>query len=160
MEGKHPKRRKDKYNPYDICEQNGHYYISFKDGQGIYNRFEINKMLYEAFNSFELEDLSYFNVWDRHIEQSEIWDSTLNTRAFHKPHNMEESVLKKFLIESLHMAIGKLTDIQRRRLILYYFEDMTYEQIAQREGCTKVPVKRSIDAAIKQLEKELKNFEV
>ncbi len=28
MEGNRPKRRKDKYNPYTICENNGHYYIS------------------------------------------------------------------------------------------------------------------------------------
>ena len=33
MEGKHPKRRKDKYNPYSICERNGSYYIEFLDGE-------------------------------------------------------------------------------------------------------------------------------
>ncbi len=31
MKGNHSKRRKDKYNPYSICELEGHYYISFKD---------------------------------------------------------------------------------------------------------------------------------
>ena len=33
MKGNHPKRRKDKYNPYIIFEMNGKYYIEFKDGQ-------------------------------------------------------------------------------------------------------------------------------
>ena len=28
MESRRPKRRKDKYNPYEICEKNGKYYIS------------------------------------------------------------------------------------------------------------------------------------
>ena len=32
---------------------------------------------------------------------------------------------------------------------------MTYEQIAEHEGCTKMPVKRSIDDAIKKLRKLL-----
>ncbi|MEH2953521.1 DUF1524 domain-containing protein [Candidatus Merdisoma sp. JLR.KK011] len=35
MEGHHPKRRKDKYNPYTIYEKDGHYYILFKDGQSV-----------------------------------------------------------------------------------------------------------------------------
>ena len=30
MKGNHPKRRKDKYNPYKIYELNEHYYIEFK----------------------------------------------------------------------------------------------------------------------------------
>lgn len=47
MERKHPKRRRDKYNPYYICELEGHYYISFQDGQGVLHEFEINRTLYE-----------------------------------------------------------------------------------------------------------------
>ena len=33
MKGNHPKRRKDKYNPYSIFESDGKYYIEFADGQ-------------------------------------------------------------------------------------------------------------------------------
>lgn len=32
---------------------------------------------------------------------------------------------------------------------------MTYDQIAVIEGCTKMPVKRSIDQALQKLKKEL-----
>ena len=49
---------------------------------------EIERTLYEEFNSFELQDMSYLNVVDRHLEQSEIWDSSLYERATKK----EESV--------------------------------------------------------------------
>ena len=156
MEGKHPKRKRDKYNPYNICEVDKQYYISFKDGQGVYHEFEINKALYDAFDSFELEDVRYFNVLSRHIEQSEIWDTTLNVRALKKSESLEEAVLKNIQIEKLHEAIKQLPDTQRRRLILYFFGGMTYEQIAKKEGCTKMPVKRSIDAALERLKKELK----
>lgn len=156
MKGNHPKRRKDKYNPYSICEQGGHYYISFKDGQGVLHEFEINEQLYNTFNTFELDDLSYLNIVDRHLEQSEVWEPTLNKRAFQKPEDFEEAVLARLQMERLHKAIVSLPEVQKRRLILYYFENLTYEQIAQREGCTKMPVKRSIEAAIKKLKKELK----
>lgn len=42
MEGNHPKRRKDKYNPYTIFEKGGDYYISFKDGQGVLHKIAIS----------------------------------------------------------------------------------------------------------------------
>lgn len=158
MEGNHPKRRKDKYNPYTIFEKGGHYYILFKDGQAKLHEFEISKILYDIFNSFELDDLTYFNEWDRHIEQSEVRESTLNVRAIQKIESIEEIIFKKIQIEKLHRAIKNLPEIQRRRIWLYYFEDMTYEQIARKEGCTKMPVKRSIEVAIEHLKKELKKI--
>ena len=61
MEGRHPKRRKDKYNPYSICELNGYYYIEFKDGEKKLKKMKISKELYEAFSSFELRDISYLH---------------------------------------------------------------------------------------------------
>jgi len=158
MEGNRPKRRKDKYNPYTICEKDGQYYVSFKDGQGVLHKLEISKVLYDTFDSFELSDLVYLNVVDRHIEQSEVWEATLNVRAVQKPEGIEEVVLKKIQAETLHTAMKKLPEMQRRRMQMYYFEDMTYEQIARKEGCTKMPVKHSIEAGIERLKKELKKI--
>lgn len=155
MEGKHPKRKRDKYNPYTICEVDKRYYISFKDGQGIYHEFEIDKSLYDAFDSFELEDVRYFNVLSRHIEQSEIWDTTLNIRALKKPESLEEAVLKNIQIEKLHEAIKQLPETQQRRLILYFFGGMTYEQIAAIENCKHPAIVKSVNIALKKLKKIL-----
>ena len=58
----------------------------------------------------------------------------------------------------LHRAISELPEIQRRRLILYYFQGMTYEQIAGMEGCTKRAVKFSVDIAVEKLKKFFNNF--
>ena len=46
MKGKHPKRRKAKDNPYSICEVDGRYFLSFKDGKGELQEFEITRSLY------------------------------------------------------------------------------------------------------------------
>ena len=62
MKGNHPKRRKDKYNPYSIFELDGKYYIEFTDGQRKEHRMEISRKLYEAFDSFELDDLKHLNI--------------------------------------------------------------------------------------------------
>lgn len=156
MEGRHPKRKRDKYNPYTIYEKDGHAFLSFKDGQGKSHTLEISRELYEAFNLFELEDVKYLNVLSRHIEHSEVCEITLNMRALNQPENVEDIVLKKLQEEALHKAIRRLPEKQKRRLILYYFEELTYEQIAELEGCSKVAVKYMIDKAVKILKKILK----
>lgn len=153
MEGKHPKRKRDRYNPYTIYEKGEQFFLSFKDGQAVYRTIQISRELYEIFDSFELEDIRYLNVLSRHIEHSEVWESTLNVRALEWSENLEDVVLRRIQTEELHKAIGRLTEKQRRRLVMYYFEDMTYEQIACKEGCTKMPIKRSIEAALVNLRK-------
>lgn len=58
-------------------------------------------------------------------------------------------------IAKLHKAIAELPEIQRRRLILYYFGELTYEQIAEIERCTKRAVKFSVDIAIGKLKEKI-----
>lgn len=154
--GNHPKRRKDRYNLYNIHETDGKYYIVFRDGQGVLQEFEISKELYEVFNDFELEDLSYLNIVDRHLEQSEVWENTLNARAIYQPKTVEDIVFYNIQMKDLHRAIQELSAIQRHRLLLYFFEGMTYEEIAKIDNCSKVAVKYVIDKAIQNLKKILK----
>ena len=151
MDEKRPKRRKDKYNPYTISQKEDKHYLSFRDGQGILRELQITKELFEVLNRFELDDLSVLNEWDRHIEHFEQTEQSLNRTTFSKEESVEETVLRSIEYERLHRAITQLPETQRRRLILYYFEGLTYEQIARMEGCTIMPVKRSIDSAIKKL---------
>ena len=107
-------------------------------------------------NRFELDDLSILNEWDRHIEHFEQTEQSLNRRAFFKAESVEETVLRSIEYEHLHRAISKLSETQRRRLLLYYFEGLTYEQIAKKEGCKYQTVQESIYAALKKLKKLLK----
>ena len=151
MDEKRPKRRKDKYNPYTLSQKEDKHYLSFRDGQGVLRELQITKELFEVLNRFELDDLSILNEWDRHIEHFEQTEQSLNRRAFFKTESVEETVLRSIEYERLHRAITQLPETQRRRLLLYYFEGLTYEQIARMEGCTIMPVKRSIDSAIKKL---------
>ena len=152
MDGNHPKRRKDKDNPYTIYRtENGQCNLSFKDGQGMFHHLKIDKPLYRLFNQFELEDKSYLNYFDRYIEHSELTESSLAKRAVSKSESVEDIVYCRICNERLYHAISALPKKQRRRLVMYYFYDLTYEQIAMLEGCTPMPVKRSIDRAVKQL---------
>lgn len=91
---KYVKRRKDKYNPYNIFEVDEVKYISFIDGKGCYQEFQIRNELYDVFNEFELVDLSYLNVWDRHIEHSEIWEENLHERSLVELKSVDEVVIE------------------------------------------------------------------
>ena len=159
MDGHHPKRRKDKYNPYTIgTTEDGRHWLTFLDGQGDRHHVEISAAVYALFDSFELDDLSYLNEVDRHYEQSELTEASLYDRAVHRPATVEESALQSMEYAQLHRAISELPEIQKRRLILYYFQGLTYEQIAGMEGCTKRAVKFSVDIAVEKLKKFFKNF--
>ena len=159
MDGNHPKRRKDKYNPYTIgTTEDGRHWLTFSDGQGNRRHFEISAAVFTLFDSFELDDLSYLNEVDRHYEHSELTEASLYDRAVNRPATVEESALQSMEYAQLHRAISELPEIQKRRLILYYFQGLTYEQIAGMEGCTKRAVKFSVDIAVEKLKKFFKNF--
>ena len=67
---------------------------------------EIDKALFDAFNEFELDDLSFFNEVDRHYEQSEVTEATLNRRAAKPQESVEETVSQRMEVDKLHQAIA------------------------------------------------------
>lgn len=154
MDERHPKRRKDKNNPYTLRIANGRFYLSFRDGMGVLHEMEIDGELYGLLNAFELENLSYLNEWDRHIEQSELSEETLEQRMRRTPCSVEETVYRAIQYEQLYQAIDQLPKTQRRRLILYYFYDFTYEKIAEIEGCSV----HSVFVAIERAKEKIKFF--
>ena len=125
------------------------------DGQGAEHHLEIEKSLFDTLDIFELEDLSHLNEVDNHYERSKLTEEALYERAFSVSPPVESVVSLKMEREKLHRAIQSLPEIQRRRLILYYFGEMTYEQIAQIEKCSYPAARRSVLSAIDNLKKIL-----
>lgn len=155
MENKHRKRRKDKYNPYTICQVNEKYYIEFVDAQKEKICIEVNDEIYAAFNQFELDDLHEMNIFDRHMEHSEVYEWTLESRDQKPKESAEDEALRKIAVEELHQAIATLPENQRRRLVYYYFGNLTYEQIAEIENCSFQAVAKSIRTSEEKLKKFL-----
>ena len=154
-----PKRRRDKGNPYEIFTvgietDSPHFYISFTDSQGVHICMEINRSLFELFDCFELEDLSYLNKLDRHRAYQELSDETL----YQYSSSAGDTVEDRFRFDYLHKAIEKLTSVQKRRLMLYYFNDYTLAEIAALEGCSQPSVSRSIIKAKNRLKDILSDY--
>lgn len=156
--GKYPKRRKDKYNPYVLSyiEGTNKYTVTFKDGEGIKQCVEITKEIYEAMNRFELDDLSKLNEFDNHIEHLNLTDDLLSVRALNKQISIEDMVERKIEISALKKAIDNLSDVQKRRIERYYFNDMTVEDIAKIDNTTHQAVSKSIRNAILEIKRFLK----
>ena len=147
-----PKRRTDKDNPYTIYsigKDTGYpkYFVEFDDGEGIHQCVEITEEQFQDFDKNELKDLSHLNEIDRHygygILDEEAYDTTV------------ETVLYLLVKELLYRSFDFLTLTQKHRIHLYYYENLTYEQIAEKEGCTKMPVKRSLEDAKEKIKKYL-----
>lgn len=155
---KHPKRRKDKYNPYTLCSEKGRYYISFVDVNNNFQEIAVSQEVFESFNKFELEDVSKMNEYDRPLEHSEIYEHTLHKKKDSSGWSLEEYFENVQITENLHMAISKLPEVQKRRLNKYYFEDKTFEEISHEEGCTYQCVQRSVYRAVEKIKNILKNL--
>lgn len=151
-----PKRRKYKDNPYEIRIIDEKYFISFKDSKNKMQELEVSSKIYEVFNESELHDLSELNEYDRHIEHSELFDITLFNKTKDNTYSLEQEVENKILNEELKKCISELPEIQRRRIIKYYFEDMTQQEIADDEGVDIRAVQYTLNVALKNLKKILK----
>ena len=71
---------------------------------------------------------------------------------FASPHEDFADLLNKAdSYKRLYAAIDRLPNLQRRRLNLYYFEGLTYRQIAETEGVGLAAVARSVKRALNSL---------
>ena len=96
------------------------------------------------------KDYHDFNESDEMINY--IYNHSINNEQ-----SIEEIVENKINKEQLIQVISTLPKIQKDRLIKYFFEGKTYEEIAIEEKCSKVAIKYSIDIALKKIYKNFKN---
>jgi len=154
-----PKRRKYKDNPYTINKDSitNKYYIKFKDSMNKEQLVEVDAIIYKVFDDSELNDISEMNEYDNHIEHSEIYEYKIDLISSGKIKSTEELVEDKMLHEELKTAINELSEPQKRRIKMYYFENMKIEEIATLENNNQQAVSKSIRRGIEQIKKNIKN---
>lgn len=149
-----PKRRRHKDNPYTLLIDNNIYKVAFLDSKNNIQIIEVEADIFDALDSFELDDLSQLNEYDRHIDRFNI-DETSYKKYSNKPQSLEEEIVQNMLYNELKLEISRLPEIQRRRLVLYFFNDLTLQEIAIIDNCSPRAVKDSIDISINKLKKFL-----
>lgn len=153
-----PKRRKFKDNPYELLSDsnNNLYYIKFKDINGIHE-INVNKEIFDLFDEAEKYENARYKEYFDHIEHSEQTEANLSIKNVIQKTSIENEVINKIIREEISDALNLLPEIQRRRIIKYFFEEKTYNQIAQEEKCSIVSIKYSVDYGIKNLSKNIKD---
>lgn len=66
-----------------------------------------------------------------------------------------EEIIRKEEAENVQNAIHLLTETQKRRVVKYFFDEMTYREIAAEEGVNVSKIKNSITASLKKLKNYL-----
>ena len=136
------------------CKNTKRYFASFKDIEGIYQKIEVSESIYLVLLHFNRMVRNCQRWNERHSEKSELTEVTLYDRTFMKHKSVEQTIIDKMRDEQLWLAIRNLPHVQKRRLLLYYFNELTYTRIAKREGCSIQAVNYSIDIA----KIKIKNF--
>lgn len=149
-----PKRNRDRYNPYylDRDRKREIYKISIEsDTQKI--SIYTSEDVYMCMDELERKEANQIQ-WDkRYLEKSDLTENTLHRRAVNTPKSAEDDAINKIYHEKLNRAIKKLSPMHRRRILLYFEHNLSFSEIAEVEGCSKMAIKYSIDIALKQLRK-------
>lgn len=66
---------------------------------------------------------------------------------------LEDQIIKQIELEVLYNAMQSLSEVQKERLHLYFFEGMTMREIAGKTGVSQNVVWKSIQSAINKLKK-------
>ena len=69
------------------------------------------------------------------------------------PMSFEDELISRLEQERLPKLIILLPETQRRRLTAYFYEELTYQEIAVREGVNHRAIMRSVESALKKLKK-------
>lgn len=133
---------------YNLTEKeiNGttHYYATFVDGQGFEQTTELEKEVYDAIHDSQTQISSRARK-DRRYGLCSFDESIGDGDIINDAERTEE------LLKMVWEHIAELTEVQQRRIRLYFEEKKTYVEIAKMEGATHPSVRESIVSALSTL---------
>ena len=120
---------------------------------------EVTDELIECFDDFRKTRNNQKKSDERHIDFRGVEYAENEAIIVHSKKSIEEIIFEDEKKEQIHLALSSLTEIQRRRVILYYFDELTLFEIAEFENVYISAVERSIKKAEKNIVQYfLKNF--
>ncbi|MCL1883099.1 MAG: hypothetical protein FWF81_05015 [Defluviitaleaceae bacterium] len=140
------------------AEGNRKYYLLFRDGQARNHKTEVPRKLYGEILLIIRKERNLCRKNERWLTKFELTEEEIHAQAVYRPKDLPEILEAPARTKRLEQTIAELSEIQRRRFILYREHGLTLERIAEIEGCTKMPVKRSIDRAEEKIREKLQNL--
>lgn len=126
----------------------------YKDMVGGAEYVYVSAEVYEALTETFKKEAHAKRMQDRrHIANNVYAEGDIEALMAEPSELMEDAVIKKMELETLQKAMQSLTEAQRERLHLYFFEGMTTREIADKVGVSQKVVWRSIQNALYNLKK-------
>ena len=165
-----PKRNRDKYNPYYLSSdrKNNIYIVTISSDDTAEDiKVKITKEVFDLMDELERDEARIIQQDKRHLMQNmyvlgddednyskeEIMELLFYKKAKNKPKSLEDKFMEKIENEKLYKALNSLSDMHRRRILLHFKHNLSFSQIGEIEGCSKIAVKYSIDKALEKLRK-------
>ncbi|HCC00556.1 MAG TPA: hypothetical protein DEP42_04995 [Ruminococcaceae bacterium] len=91
----------------------------------------------------------------RHLDYVDFIGDLSDTAMNHPQVDAADLLIRMESYRQLYAAVNRLSEAQRRRLLLHFMDNLTYRQIADLEGVNPFAVSHSIKRALIQLRKYL-----
>lgn len=137
----------------EYIEEEDKYYISFRDSVEQDCKLEIDKEIFDTYMKSKKAYIKIKNETSRHIEQSELTEEQIHTRAFENNKSAEDEAIKNIEKEKMNEALKKLTDVQLRRIELHIVNEITIRDVAKLEKVKKRQIEKSLELGLKKIKK-------
>ena len=128
----------------------------YKDAIGEIEYTYVSEEVYEALaNTFRKEAHAEEMRDLRHVTKDGYVEGDTEDLLMETAESVEDYVIRQLEIKQLQKAMQQLTETQKERLQLYFFEGLTYRQIGEKLGISDKSVRESIEAALKKIKKIL-----
>jgi RNA polymerase sigma factor (sigma-70 family) len=125
--------------------------IEYKLAGGKRIRLEVTGEVKELLEQSDRQIRSQRRQDRRHLEKEEYEDGLDDTTIVYPHEDFADLVIRMDSYKRLYAAISKLSETQRRRLRMRFFDGLTYRSIAVIENVSHKAIEDSIIRAIKRL---------
>ena len=138
-------------------ERTNKYYIFFKDSVGNECKLEIKEEVFNVYMKSKQEYKKIQNQYDRYEEHSEQSEKNLYEKCTITEESVEDIIIKNESYRELRKTVKKVTSPHNKRIEMYFFKEMTIQEIAGKEGknerTIRYSIKRGIDEILKKFKK-------
>ena len=138
----------------EYIEDEDKYYISFIDSAEQDSRIEIDKEIFDTYMKSKKAYIKIKNETSRHIEQSDLTEEQIYSRAFKQTESAEDEAIKNIEKQKINEALKNLTDVQFRRIDLHIVNEITIRDLAKLGKVQKSQIQKSLQLGLKKI----KNF--
>ncbi len=124
----------------------------YKDAVGETEYTYVSHEVYEALTDLFRREAHAEEMRDlRHLTLGGYIEGETEERMTKETESLEDMMIHQMELETLQKAVQSLTQVQRERLHLYFFEGLTFRQIAEKTGISDRSVRESVEASLKKI---------